>query len=319
MSQLPDGVQRVDLDGADTRRLAVLVEAIETHDNPPYRTSPDEIDRWFRPHSGSRCSGWVAAGELIAYAHVQPRSMDAGVITCQGGVAPHWRDRGLGEASSQWQTATATRILRESPGGGGRIVTHVEGENTRFEAHVSRLGYTRSHTYEEWTRPLSLPLEDYTVPSTIDVTMWRDELSDKVRRALNQMGETLGATPLSADQWLETMSAFLPEASVVALDRSSDRSPVVGFLIASIYSQDWDALGQRQGYIDMYGLDGEHQGQGIVRAMITEAVRSFTALGLDTVAISSADTEAAARQLLRDLGFDVASVSHEYILDVEPA
>lgn len=316
MQSRRSALQRCDLDVTDLDELVALVRTIEAHDNPPYRTAPSEIEHWFTSVSPVRCAGWRFDDELVAYGQVRTRSMTPTEATCQGGVAPSWRGRGIGEATTLWQTAEATALLRERAGGTGRIVTHVEAENTEFENHLANLGYRRAESHYELTRPTTPAPAAVDLPGAIVLSPWRSELSDEVRRALNRMGETLGAAPLSADQWLDSLSSFLPEASLVAYDSSSDRSPIVGFLIASVYTQDWDAVGDRRGYIGMYGLDGDYQGRGIVRGLITRAVERFGELGMDSVAMSASDADVEALELLEDLGFAVTSTEYEYVLEV---
>ena len=53
---------------------------------------------------------------------------------------------------------------------------------------------------------------------------------------------------------MQGRTAFAPEWSFVAVDRTGDRPRVAGFLLASRYEQDWAALGWREGYIDQLGV-----------------------------------------------------------------
>lgn len=304
---------RVELDATDRDDLIRLVGAIEAHDNPPFRTSPDEIERWFTSPNPVAIAGWCLEGTLVAYATVRLRAADRSVATCLGGIAPQWRGQGIGEACTQWQTQQATRMLGE---GGGSIVTHVEETDAHFEDHLTRLGYTREETFYDMARATDPVPGAPALAGSLAIVAWDNELSDLVRRAFNRMNAGFGATTLDTESWNDTIGDILPEASLVCLDRSSDRSLVAGFLIASVFTQDWDVIGARQGTIAMYGRDADYAGQGIVRALITESVRRFGQVGLDAVGVSASASEPGTCRLLDDLGFTVTSASHSYVLQV---
>ncbi|MDO4613894.1 MAG: hypothetical protein Q4B10_07525 [Actinomycetaceae bacterium] len=301
----------------DLADLAGLVETIENFDNPPFRTSARELERWLTGSGQQDSVGWRDGdGRLLAYGHVRLRLLATTVAICCGGVHPSHRGRGLGEASTSWQTQRARGLLAEAGVNEGRIITHVEAADDSFERHLINQGYTWATSYFEMTRPTRPAPEPVELDHSIAIVPWDPALDDEVRRALNRMSRDYGAAPLSHDQWLDTTSHLLTEASFLALDRSTDRSPVAGFVLTSIYSQDWQALGVRQGAIDMYGLDGAYTQANIVEALIVAAVRSFGELGLDSVGISAAAEDRAGRAMLARLGFEVASESREYVLDV---
>ena len=76
------------------------------------------------------------------------------------------------------------------------------------------------------------------------------------------------------EQWLMGRTAFAPQWSFVALDRSGDRPQVAGFLLASRYEQDWAALGWSEGYIDQMGVLEKWRNAGVVEALIIASMRA---------------------------------------------
>ena len=317
MHDIPAGIRRVDIDVSDLADLAELVSVIEASDNPPFRTSVDEVEQWFSDATPMAITGWRdAEGHLVAYGRVRTSQVNGSVVHCEGGVAPAWRGRGLGQATNDWQTQQARTII-DAGTGSGHILIQVEATNEGFEQHLVRAGYTCSAAYLELERPTNAPIPLIDIPPMIAVSPWRKELDDEIRRAFNRMGRDNGSQPFTTDQWRDSRAAFLPEASVVAQDCSTDRSRVIGFLIASVYTQDWDAVGTRQGYIDMYGLD-EAYDSTILSAMIATSISAFAKMSLDTVGISAAADDDATLAMLNDLGFRTNSVSREYVMAIEP-
>ena len=116
-------------------------------------------------------------------------------------------------------------------------------------------GFRWARTYYE----LRASLEDLApVPdlgSYMSIEAWGPQWEEPALRAANRLNESeWGRPPLTQEQWMQGRTAFAPEWSFVAVDRTGDRPRVAGFLLASRYEQDWAALGWREGYIDQLGV-----------------------------------------------------------------
>ena len=80
---------------------------------------------------------------------------------------------------------------------------------------------------------------------------------------------------------MQGRTAFAPEWSFVAVDRTGDRPRVAGFLLASRYEQDWAALGWREGYIDQMGVLGAYRQSRAVDALIIASMHAQAGDGME--------------------------------------
>ena len=95
------GIEWGALTAAHHGGLSALFARMEARDNPPYRTSPDEVEEML-----SGASQWrglvgiarrgIAAGRIVAFAQVVLRFPGRVECVCVGGVDPDFRRIGLG-------------------------------------------------------------------------------------------------------------------------------------------------------------------------------------------------------------------------------
>src|SRR5690606_33458805 len=196
---------------ADAEDLTTFIAHIEEVDNPPYRTSPEEVADYF-DDEGHDYSG-------------------------------------IGGAVLDWQLARARRILARADGADdavarGRLLLHVDDDQTSLVRLLTTRGFTEARHYSQMRRDLSRPIPEVAVEWPLTVEPWTPALDDAVRRAHNAAFHDLwGAQPLSPQDWQAERAHHVPEWSFVALDRSSDRAQVAGYLMSGRYEQDWHALG----------------------------------------------------------------------------
>ena len=126
-----------------------------------------------------------------------------------------------------------------------------------------------------------------------------------------------GAEPMSPEQWAAGRAFFAPEWSFVALDRSSDRARIAGYLLSSRYEQDWDALGWKEGYTDVLGSLAEYADRGLGPALLAAAMRAYAASGMEYAAagVDSASPTGAG-SLYERLGYQPTRGTILYGLDV---
>ncbi|QDB79443.1 GNAT family N-acetyltransferase [Georgenia sp. 311] len=271
---------------ADNDALVALLGRIEEHDNPPYRTTAEESAETFVQVGAdvgtARTIAVDADGVPRAYAIVRVRPT-AGTCRalCDGGVDPQWRRRGIGTTLLQWQLAAARSILDDAGYASALAVVHVEDDMTDFQDMLRLAGFVPTRFYTEMRRDLSLPLPEVEAKGKISVEPWDAALEDAVRRAHNDaFAGQWGAELHTPETWMQGRTYFAPSWSFVALDRTSDRARVAGYLISGRYEGDWAAQGWTEGYTELLGVREEWRGMRVATALLVTAMRAYAADGM---------------------------------------
>ncbi|MFH5823037.1 GNAT family N-acetyltransferase [Georgenia sp. AZ-5] len=310
------------LDVADLAALESLIGRIEEADDPPYRTSAEEAREYFEAtHSWSALGAWDEAGTLRAFGFVRIRRGDETLLRafCSGGVDPHWRGRGVGSALIDWQVGRARQMLaasgKEAP---ARIVVHVDEGMAALERLLTARGFTPRRWYMEMRRDLSRPIPEVTLGPHLAVVPWSEELDDAVRRAHNRaFGDHWGSQPHTPESWRQGRTHFAPAWSFVALDRSSDRAQVAGYIMSGRYEQDWAAMGWTEGYTEMIGVLPEWRGRHVASALLTAAMRAYAADGMEYAGLDvDADNPTGAAGLFVHLGYERTRGSAMYSIEI---
>ena len=318
------GVHWRELHPNDRHALSNLIARIEARDNPPYRTSFEEVEEML-----SQASDWfgiaafasrgMASGEMVAFMQMVVRQSGSIECLCQGGVDPRFRRIGLGGALVHWQTDAARHVLTRDLYRGqlGRVVTNVDPGNEELEDHLKRLGYHWSRTYYELRAELSDVPGAPDLGSYLRIEQWGSQWEDATRRAANRLNEQDWGRPLTEEQWLMGRTAFMPEWSFVAVDYRGDRPKVAGFLLASRYEQDWAALGWKEGYIDQMGVLEDWRHAAVVDALIIATMRAQQRDGMERVGTGLGSTnQSSALAVYESLGFRIVGQTRLYALDI---
>ena len=173
--------------------LAALFARMEARDNPPYRTSADEVEEML-----SGASQWrglvgvarrgIAAGRLVAFAQVVLRFPGRVECVCIGGVDPDFRRIGLGSAIVDWQEGTARQMLASVEGEGpAQITCHVEAGQDDLEAQLKVHGFRWTRTYYELRASLDglAPVPD--LGTYMSVEAWGPQWEEPALRAANRL------------------------------------------------------------------------------------------------------------------------------------
>ncbi len=304
--------------------LANLFARVEATDNPPYRTSREEVVEMLGPTSQWRgLAGYatrgIAKGQMVAYGLVALRLAGHVECVCQGGVDPRFRRLGLGRSMIEWQTATARQMLATNPGqGNAQIVMHVETGHEELEDHLESLGYHWARTYYELRADLSSLPDGPDLGSYLGIEAWSPELDDLARRASNRLSEQeWGRPPQTIEQWQRGRTDFVPGWSFLAMDRTGDRPQVAGFLLASRYEQDWAALGWKEGYIDQMGVLQPWRHTRVADALIVASMQAQRTDGMDRIAAGLGSANHSGALVVYDaLGFRTVGQSRLYAINV---
>ena len=154
--------------------------------------------------------------------------------------------------------------------------------------------------------------------SYMSVEAWGPQWEEPALRAANRLNESeWGRPPLTQEQWMQGRTAFAPEWSFLAVDRTGDRPRVAGFLLASRYEQDWAALGWREGYIDQLGVLSAWRETRVADALILASMWAQRRDGMDRAGtgVGSAN-HTGALAVYDSLGFRTVGQTRLYAIDV---
>lgn len=314
-----------ELSAADLPTLHALVSRIEDTDNPPYRSTIEDLSEYFDSgHHHLGTGAFSPDGALRAFAFVRLRKGSVSMLRIigSGGVDPDFRGRGLGSQLIGWQVENGTALIRaDGRGLPGRIIMHVDEDHADLDLAAREHGFAPTRWYAEMRRDLRAEVPEFSLPRYISIEPWTPQMDEAVRQAHNKaFVDHWDAQPRTAEAWSQGRTYFAPEWSFIALDKSSDRAKVIGYLLSSRYEQDWPALGWSEGYTELLGVLPEYRHQRIATALLAHAMAAYRESGMEFAGI---DSEADAPEDLGgpygELGYEVMRRSAMYTIEVEPA
>lgn len=296
----------------DVPALAALMARVEEADAQPYRTSEVEVGEgfdgdWKDPVRDSRV-GLDADGVPRAWISADAPPGDVRVIRVYlgGGVDPAWRGRGIGRALVAWATARARQKLAESgKDAPGRIAAFIEDHRADALALHAAAGFAPIRYFTDMRRDLAQPLPEVGPLDGIRIVPWSEDLDDAVRLAHNEaFADHWGSEPRTPESWRVGRAMFAPQWSHVAVDDATGE--VAGYTVSGRYEHDWAHAGYTSGYTELLGVRRAWRGRGLAPALLTAAMRSFIADGMQYAELD-VDTEnpSGAHGLYARLGYEV--------------
>ncbi len=307
---------------SDLPAMVQLHRIVEDYDRVPYRTTVAELAELFEPEVPHGAYGaFDDAGDLVAYGYVRVQLTEQSIVraTCSGAVHPAWRDRSIGTSLVAWQIDVSRHLLAASGLEGPAQIAHFADESvTGMVDLLVRNGFSPRRWFTQMRRDLSEPIPEITLGPYLSVVPWTESLSDAVRRAHNQAFADRGESPaLTPAQWDRMMADVVREWSFVALDRSTDRARVAGYVLASRWEEDWPALGWREGYIEALGVLAPWRRRGVASSLLCHTMRAFRDSGMDYAGIDvDLDDPAGAQHLYAQLGFEPTHRTVLYAIDL---
>jgi len=306
----------------DAGSIIQLQRVAEDFDRTPYRTTEAEIIDLFEPDIPHSAYGaFDLAGTLVAYGYVRVQLTELSIVraTCSGAVHPEWRDKSLGTSIVAWQSDIARHLLaRSGLEGKAQIAQFADETVVGMVDLLERSGFTARRWFTQMRRDLTEEIPVVTLGPYLAIEPWGELWNDAVRRAHNQAFADYGeSSELTVQQWERTLENVVREWSFVALDRSSDRARVAGYIMASRWEEDWPALGWREGYVEALGVLAPWRRRGVARSLLTRTMKAFQESGMDYAGIDvDIDDPTGAQHLYTQLGFEPTHRTVMYAIDL---
>lgn len=292
-------------------RMLERTEAVDAEGEMP---DPDELADEFAPPWADAENSTIAAfddGELVAFGWAQLQGSAEGsrdgAVHLWGGVDPAWRRRGLGSFVLAWQLARAQERTAEFDDGiPVSAVLNVDDRHADRLALADRFGFSPGRNFYEMRRDLSEPIPDLVLPDDIRLLRWSAETDNAVRVAYNEsFADHWGSKERGIEEWRAYFTGhrnFRADLSRVAFDRDD----IAGFTVSSVYPQDAELKGYTEAWVHLVGVRPAWRGRGLGAALLTEAMRSYAAAGLQFAALDvDTDNTTGALRLYERLGFTV--------------
>lgn len=301
-------------------QLAELLALVEESEGVPYRTSRTEIDDMFS-RSEDNWSGVAGfdrngSGKMLAFGYVGISRDGLEQAVCQGGVDPSSRGIGIGSSLLEWQTKAGAELVQSHFGGGrGRLTHTIHERNSEFLAVLESLGYVWEGSATELRIPVRRWCRPKTLPALLDIVPWAPELDDGTRRAFNLVNGEISQQSLRASKsdWAEINAGIRRDWSFVALNKEGDRPRVSGFISVGGYEQDWEALGWREGVLQIVAALDTNTRDSVLEALIDASVEALLEADVDKMSVTLDPTQdEATMKFYRDRGFEVSAWFHTY-------
>lgn len=174
---------------------------------------------------------------------------------------------------------------------------------TDQQALFERHGYKRVRYFTENLRDLSIPIEEIPLDDGLAAEPWsQDTVADSLAVHNAAFEDHWGSQPFTLDHWASFHSGdfFLPGTSWIVYDGATP----VAYMSCSQYPHDWADRGRTEAWIEGIGTIRSHRGRGIASALITKALRAFTAEGLEYACLGvDSENPTGANRIYERVGF----------------
>ena len=273
-------------------------------------------------------------GTLAAYGHLDVTDVVAGA-SAELAVSPAFRTQGVGRRLVE-------HLIRESPDGRLRLWAH--GEHSGASPLAAAMGFTRSRTLFQMRRSLYAALPDPVWPDGVSLRSFLPGLDDDEVVRLN--ARAFVDLPDQGSWTLDDLHVrmyepwFDPEGFLIAEEVVPEGPRIVGFHWTKVHGADshhhehdgdQDDSDQEHshhehsrdaaphghepvGEVYVVGVDPDHQGRGLGRALTLAGLQHLRALGLPDAMLYVDARNTSAISLYTSLGFTRWDVDMEFTL-----
>ncbi|QPK94648.1 GNAT family N-acetyltransferase [Actinomyces sp. zg-332] len=319
------------LDNTSAKSLHSLIHKIEVCDCVTYNTEEYEIQEIFESEQKYCIGGFTPDNELIAYAVIKT-TLDKKTVHCLGGVDPQYRGIGIGTyLLSTYEQITVemlkddfdknnkVKFLNHNPKKEGYVVVEINDTKKELKLKLDELGFLPKNRFYELRKKIDKPYKHILLPTYKKIVDWQENLEELVRKTNNNIGEQyLNLPTLDIQQWQYYMRNANKKWCKILLDKSTDRSKIIGYIVSSKYEQDWKVLNHKEAYIDLITVIPKKEQSILVKALIQSYINTCIDDGLDYVAIGlEPDKQPELYNILMEMGFEVSNSSTEYVKSIQ--
>ncbi len=289
------------------------------------------------PVAANTILGFDAEGVARAYGRIT-KNRDGDKANGSGCVDPEWQGSGIGAGLLGWMEQRTRDRFAEDAGAAGnaagagagaaraavprpRLRLYMEQQHQHQAALFAGSGYGIVRYYNEMHRPLNQTVPDAVLDPGLELVTFGPALHEPVRLAHNAaFRDHWGSEPRDEEAWGFVVNdpQARPDLSGVVLDRST--GTVAGYQLATHDAEAALARGVREGYTELLGVRREFRGRGIAQALLADAMRRFTAAGMDVASLDvDSENPTGALALYVKMGYAAVNRSMAWDKDLEPA
>lgn len=257
-------------------------------------------------------------GTVVAAAETDVRTRDGWAIhQVDGFVAPAWRRRGLGRAMLHWTERRAAEVATVDGRTGPRAFSaHPDRDQAGAVALYESEGYRIVRYGFLMLRDLREPIADRALPAGLRLRPVdpRDHRAiwDADVEAFRDHPDRAELTDTDFVGWFST-----PELDPGLWRVAWDGDQVAGSVMAFIYPEENETLGQRRGWLEHVSVRRPWRRRGLASALITDALRGLRDAGMTEGALGvDAENPTGALGVYEALGFRRARTGVHYRKEV---
>lgn len=275
------------LHAANAPEILELILRIEEADDASIRTSASEVESYFHDSHVWRAQGAWVGSELVAFGLARTLADNSGdlPITVSGGVAPEWREHGVGQDLMERQLITSRAVAGELGLDSATVQMYIESSQSVLIDLAREFEFTPHSQFIQMRRSLDMPIDSVETSQYIQIVKLSEDWIKDSRKAHNKvLADATSWTKMDSKSWRERISQMEEDWCLVALDLFGDRPRLAGYLLASRFTSDIEGPdGQPiydEGYVEEIVVLPEWRGKHVASSLIMTAMERFKADGL---------------------------------------